>query len=76
MDVHCNGLSLHHGGTQSVSPLHVRFSNLVGCATEWFEEGVMSMAQFQEKEVSNDLKVEHRREVFSTLCSMYLSIEG
>lgn len=44
--------------------MFVMFSSLVGCAIEWFEVGLKHIVQFQGKEVSNDLKVEYRREVF------------
>lgn len=40
IDIYCDGVSLSNGGTQSISPLRVRFSNAEGIETKWFDIGL------------------------------------
>lgn len=40
VDVYCDGIALPNGGSQTLSPLRVRFSNIRGIEKAWFDIGL------------------------------------
>lgn len=40
VDIYCDGIALPNGGSQTVTPLLVRFTNIMAIETKWFEIGL------------------------------------
>lgn len=63
VDIYCDGLALPNGGTQSISPFRVRFSNVKGIETVWFDIGLCPTLQLGNVKCTPTKKAELRREL-------------
>lgn len=64
IDVHCDGLTLPQSGTQSVSPLRVRFPNVRGYSNKWIEVGMCPIWNPNRDVYNADMKRKERLELF------------
>lgn len=63
VDIYCDGVALPSAGTQSLSPVRVRYPNIYGIHTTWFDIRLCPVLEFRSVRCTVDKKAELRREL-------------
>lgn len=72
VDLYCDGVPLAKGGSQSVSPVRVLFSNMRAISTKWFDIGICPYLDVGTAKCGSTRLVDLRRELFHRYIFMVL----